>query len=45
MLIRPGDQEVGKVDAFKKHMPARERWHKTHESSETGHIDKFLEEQ
>lgn len=45
MLSRPGDQEVGEVDAFERPMHARQRRHKTHESSETSHIDTFLKEQ
>ena len=43
MLSRPGDQEV-EADAFERPMRARQRRHKTHESSETSHIDKFLKE-
>ena len=45
MLSRPGDQKVGEVDAFERPMHARQRRHKTHESSETSHIDMFLKEQ
>lgn len=44
MLSRSGDQEV-EVDAFERPMRARQRRHKTHESSETSPIDKFRKEQ